>query len=32
MDAYDDGSSTTLYFSRNRCRTNQYGIYQLPNV
>ena len=32
MDAYDDGVSTTLYFTRIRCRTAQYGIYQLPNV
>lgn len=32
MDAYDDGVSTTLYFTRIRCRTAQYGIYKLANA
>lgn len=32
MDAYDDGVSTTLYFTRIRCRTAQYGIYRLTNA
>lgn len=29
-DAYDNGGTTTVYFTRLRCRGYHYGIYQLP--
>lgn len=33
MDAHDDGTSTTLYFTRIRCASGfRTGIYQVPNV
>jgi len=32
MDTYNDGVSTTLYFTRIVCQGFHYGIYQIPNV